>query len=227
MSSAPTSRTATTGGAATGAGPTAGSRRMPEKRRAIARAAGVVFGREGYTRASVDVIAAEAGVSKRTIYNHFGDKERLFLSVALETAGELTEVIAGLADRHLHKIVDLETDLTAFAVDRFRAVISAGDHAALGRTIRAEAGNIPPDVLRAWLEAGPLASQRDLAAHFTRLADQGLLRFDDAELATTHFTLLTFSGAADRTFFGAVPVPEAELLPGITAGVRAFLRLYG
>ncbi|MGV9266511.1 TetR/AcrR family transcriptional regulator [Kitasatospora sp. NPDC003701] len=205
----------------------ANSRRMPEKRRAIARAASTVFGREGYTRASVDTIAAEAGVSKRTIYNHFGDKEKLFLSVALETAGELTEVIARLADRHLHKIVDLEADLTAFAVDRARAVLTAGDHYALGRTIRAEAGNIPPEVLNAWLDAGPLASQRDLTAHFGRLAGLGLLRIEDAELAATQFTLLTFSGAADRTFFGAVHVPEAELLPGITAGVRAFLRLYG
>ncbi|MFI9327733.1 TetR/AcrR family transcriptional regulator [Kitasatospora sp. NPDC052868] len=211
--------------------PPAGSRRMPEKRQAIARAASTVFGREGYTRASVDAIAAEAGVSKRTIYNHFGDKEKLFLSVALETAGELTEIIAGLADRHLHKIVDLEADLTAFAVDRAKAVIAAGDHYALGRTIRAEAGNIPPDVLAAWLDAGPLASHRDITAHFDRLAGQGLLHFDEAEqdagLAATQFTLLTFSGAADRTFYGAVPIPDAELASGITAGVRAFLRLYG
>ncbi|WP_406201551.1 TetR/AcrR family transcriptional regulator [Kitasatospora sp. NBC_01560] len=200
---------------------------MPEKRQAITRAAGTVFGREGYTRASVDAIAAEAGVSKRTVYNHFGDKEKLFLSVALETAGELTEIIAGLADRHLHKIVDLEADLTAFALDRARAVLTAGDHYALGRTIRAEAGNIPRDVLTAWLDAGPLASQRDIAGHFGRLAEQGLLHLEDAATAAAQFTLLTFSGAADASFFGAIELPEAELTAGVTAGVRAFVRLYG
>ncbi|MFJ8431886.1 TetR/AcrR family transcriptional regulator [Kitasatospora sp. NPDC094019] len=205
---------------------TTGSRRMPEKRRAIARAASTVFGREGYTRASVDAIASEAGVSKRTIYNHFGDKEKLFLSVALETAGELTEIIAGLADRHLHKIVDLEADLTAFAVDRAKAVLSTGEHYALGRTIRAEAGNLPPDVLAAWLAAGPLASQRDLADHLTRLARQDLLAFDDPDLAATHFTLLTFSGAADQSFYGAVPIPDTALHTTVATGVRAFLRLY-
>src|SRR5690349_12123523 len=53
----------------------------PRKRRAIIAAATTVFLREGYTRASVDAIAAEAGVSKQTVYNHFGDKENLFLSV--------------------------------------------------------------------------------------------------------------------------------------------------
>ena len=40
-----------------------------------------LFLRDGYARTSVDAIAAEAGVSKRTIYNHYGDKESLFLSV--------------------------------------------------------------------------------------------------------------------------------------------------
>jgi len=33
--------------------------------------------RDGYTRASIDAISAEAGVSTRTIYNHFTDKAML------------------------------------------------------------------------------------------------------------------------------------------------------
>lgn len=51
------------------------------KPRDILEAAAVVFLREGFERASVDVIAAEANVSKRTIYNHFADKRALFLDV--------------------------------------------------------------------------------------------------------------------------------------------------
>jgi AcrR family transcriptional regulator len=45
-----------------------------------------VFVREGYARASVDVIAQAAAVSKRTIYDYYGDKEGLFLSAVKETA---------------------------------------------------------------------------------------------------------------------------------------------
>src|SRR5688500_9283922 len=48
-----------------------------DKRRAILDAAFAVFAREGYAQAGVDVIAAEAGVAKATVYNHFGDKETL------------------------------------------------------------------------------------------------------------------------------------------------------
>jgi TetR/AcrR family transcriptional regulator, mexJK operon transcriptional repressor len=63
-----------------------------DKREAILAAAGEVFGREGYAHAGVDVIAAEAGVAKSTVYNHFGDKETLF-----------REAIAADVDRALAK----------------------------------------------------------------------------------------------------------------------------
>jgi AcrR family transcriptional regulator len=55
------------------------------KRDVIAGAALVLFARDGYERTSVDAIAAEAGVSKRTVYSHYGEKENLFLLVLRET----------------------------------------------------------------------------------------------------------------------------------------------
>ena len=54
----------------------------PEKRRAILDAARRVFFSNGFAQTSVDTIAAQAGVSKQTIYNHFGDKRALFVAVA-------------------------------------------------------------------------------------------------------------------------------------------------
>ncbi|MFD4661622.1 TetR/AcrR family transcriptional regulator [Kitasatospora sp. NPDC058444] len=199
----------------------------PEKREAITRAATTVFGREGYVRASMDAIAAEAGVSKRTVYNHFADKETLFLSVALQNSAELTERIRELMATYLDRVVELRQDLVDFAVRRARAVLSAGEHGALGRAIRAEVANIPADVLEAWLEAGPIASQRDLAQHFAALAERGLLAVEDADLAAEQFTLLTFHGIAERSFWGALPVADEEVERIATAGVDAFLRIHG
>ncbi|MFJ8627831.1 TetR/AcrR family transcriptional regulator [Kitasatospora sp. NPDC093550] len=199
----------------------------PEKRKAITQAATVVFGREGYVRASMDAIAAEAGVSKRTVYNHFADKETLFLSVALQNSAELTEKIRDLMAKYLDRVVDLRQDLVDFAVERARAVLSAGEHGALGRAIRAEVANIPADVLEAWLEAGPIASLRDLAARFAALSERGLLAVGDAGLAAEQYTLLTFHGIAERSFWGALPVADEEVERIAAVGVDAFLRIYG
>ena len=47
----------------------------------ILEAAASVFCREGFAGANIDLIAAEAGVSRQTVYNHHGDKENLFVAV--------------------------------------------------------------------------------------------------------------------------------------------------
>ncbi len=48
------------------------------KRAAILQAAKSLFVEQGYAGVSMDGIAALAGVSKLTVYSHFGDKETLF-----------------------------------------------------------------------------------------------------------------------------------------------------
>src|ERR1043165_5259685 len=63
--------------------------RITRSRALIMDAAARVFLERGYPGTSVDDIAAEAGVSKRTVYNVFDDKEQLFRAIigrAIETA---------------------------------------------------------------------------------------------------------------------------------------------
>jgi AcrR family transcriptional regulator len=47
-----------------------------------------MFYREGYQRAGVDAVAAAAGITKRTLYNHFPSKDALIAAV-LEAQAEL------------------------------------------------------------------------------------------------------------------------------------------
>jgi AcrR family transcriptional regulator len=42
---------------------------------------------------SPDEVAAEAGVSKQTVYNHFGSKEGLFRAIVDHVSGELLDVL--------------------------------------------------------------------------------------------------------------------------------------
>ena len=51
-----------------------------EKRAAILAAAKRLFPMSGFEGTSMDAIAAEAGVSKLTVYSHFTDKETLFVA---------------------------------------------------------------------------------------------------------------------------------------------------
>jgi TetR/AcrR family transcriptional repressor of mexJK operon len=58
------------------------------KRRAILDAAKNLFVRNGYASTSMDAVAAEAGVSKLTVYSHFTDKETLFSAAVVARCEE-------------------------------------------------------------------------------------------------------------------------------------------
>jgi TetR/AcrR family transcriptional regulator of autoinduction and epiphytic fitness len=60
---------------------TAPQRLTDRKREAIIQAAIVEFRAHGFEITSMDKIAATAGVSKRTVYNHFPSKEELFAEI--------------------------------------------------------------------------------------------------------------------------------------------------
>ncbi|WP_329740413.1 TetR/AcrR family transcriptional regulator [Dyella sp. A6] len=61
--------------------PHAPDRLTDRKRAAILEAAAAEFRQSGYAATSMDRIAASAGVSKRTVYNHFPSKESLFAQI--------------------------------------------------------------------------------------------------------------------------------------------------
>jgi len=58
-----------------------GDDRLARRRRAILDAAERVFGDHGYAETTIDAVAAEAGISKGSIYNYFQGKEDLFVQV--------------------------------------------------------------------------------------------------------------------------------------------------
>jgi hypothetical protein len=94
------------------------------------------------------------------------------------------------------------------------------------QAIAAVAAHIPPPILKAWIAAGPQTGHLRLAPYLRQIAERGLLRIDDADLAAAHLTLLTVTDVNQQTFYGAVPLPQEEVGRLVTAGVRAFLRSY-
>jgi AcrR family transcriptional regulator len=208
-------------------------RRKVEKWVAMAGAACTVFGREGYARASVDALAAEAGVSTRTLYNHFpGGKAQLFSTVVTWTSSEVRDaqlniLRAVLDPERPPRPEDLERDLVALARGFVGLMTDFPNHFALVRHIHAEADHVPPEVLQAWREAGPEPVARALAEALEQLAAAGLLDLHgDADLAVTHFSGLISHTLTLRSHYGVLPLPEEETERLVTGGVAAFLRAY-
>jgi AcrR family transcriptional regulator len=193
------------------------------KRQEVLAGALTVFARDGYARASVDVIAAAAGVSTRTLYNHFGDKAGLFRAVIQESATKVAAAQLAIIEARLTEITDLEADLVEFGIAWRTPMPDYAEHSALVRQVNAEAGHIPQEAIDAWQEAGPIAVRRALADRLAALAADGLLRIDDPMRAALHFSLL-ISGA-NPSYRGGSMTPD-EIKDAITTGVHAFLHGY-
>ena len=191
-----------------------------DKQRALLDGALRVFARDGYTRAGVDALAAEAGVSSRTIYNHYGDKAGLFRAVILDSCDQVVARQTALADALLGRVVDLESDLVEFGLRWAAPDPETQPHFALVRHIRADIDHIDPDTIAAWQQRGPLRVRQALAAHLGRLADRGLLAVDDPAMAALHLVQLTAGSVAAE-------MPDVERERVVRAGVRVFLSAYG
>jgi AcrR family transcriptional regulator len=210
--------------------PTRVRRGRAAKRAVILDAARAVFGREGYSRSSIDAIAGEASVSTRTIYNHFLSKEELFNVVLTASATQVADdfqaaLRCGLpagpprADR-------LEADLLVIGRALARHSLDHPEHFAMIRQIAAEAGHFPREVLAGWREAGPLRVRREVADRLRVFAEHGLLRVEDPFRAAGHLAALTSADVPTPMSPWASPVTEEQLEDALRAAVRAFVHGY-
>lgn len=161
----------------------AGRPKSAAKRDAIIDAARRQFTREPFERVSLDAIAAEAGVSKVTIYSHFPNKEALFIAaigagcstvfdrVNLETGagdpGALDDTLTQLGLDFLDMIFDPD-------VDRLHAVI-------LGE------GPRHPELPKMFYEAVVVRSTRTFADFLAAQVAAGRIACGDPYIAATQF----------------------------------------
>jgi TetR/AcrR family transcriptional repressor of mexJK operon len=82
-------------------------RGIDRKAEAILTAARELFLNEGFDRSSVDTVAARAGVSKRTVYDYFGDKHSLLQAVVTGISDPLVDGIRRTIDATLTGLTGL------------------------------------------------------------------------------------------------------------------------
>jgi AcrR family transcriptional regulator len=195
-----------------------------EKRAAILEAAKALFIRNAFAGTSMDAVAAEAGVSKLTVYSHFGDKDNLFREVIRSRVQDLLpedifhfdpdkpigEVLMHIA--HLQASIDCD----AQTAGTFRAILSD-----------CRQGN--PRYGRLLWEEGPARTNKLMERLLQEAVDAGQLEIDDIPLAARQFFALLKGDLLMRRLFGCEDCQVSfakEIEANAMASVNTFLRAY-
>ncbi|WP_235510434.1 TetR/AcrR family transcriptional regulator [Tsuneonella troitsensis] len=180
------------------------------KYEAIVAAAGQQFFDRGFAAASIEQIAADAGVSKVTVYNHFGDKRALFVA-AVESECERLRGHFDIGDLPRGS---LRTRLHAIG-EAMVAFLSRPEMVQFDRRIAAETEH-EPEVGAAFLAAGPHRMRQAFAGLLKAMADAGELRIQDPVLAAEQFaSMCKGMGDLERRFaFPADPELDRRRIDG-------------
>jgi TetR/AcrR family transcriptional regulator, mexJK operon transcriptional repressor len=200
--------------------------RSARKRRAIIEAATAAFLEHGYRGASMDAIAAAAQVSKQTVYQHFGDKERLFRELVAATVQAASDPVHGEV-RRLADSGRLEADLRDLA-RRLLTLVLQPVMMRLRRLVIAE-GRRFPELGQVFYDLGPGRTIAALADTFAELARQDRLNAPDAKLAATQFNWLVMAQPINQAMLLGRDEPPTtrEIRRHADNAVRTFLAAYG
>ena len=199
--------------------------RSSEKRAAIIDAATAAFLQRGYLATSVDEIAKRAGVSKQTVYEHFGGKERLFTEIVVGTIDQVGQPFFTELDS-IEEVGDLAAGLGTLARELI-GIVMEPRLLELRRVVIGELARFP-ELGRIYYERGPARTVDALGSMIERLAERGFLRVEDRRLAAEHFNWLVLSVPINRAMFSPdVNFSPEELGHYADEAVRVFLAAYG
>ncbi|MDS0135795.1 MULTISPECIES: TetR/AcrR family transcriptional regulator [unclassified Amycolatopsis] len=179
-----------------------------DKREAILDAAFAVFSRVGYDAANVQEIAAEAGVAKPTVYNHFQDKETLFRATLAAVAEQVGAANLAAVER-ITPDGDPRQTLTHAARTLARRCCDEQSRAL--RTLTYAQLSRFPELLTDVhaVTAGRLGDA--LADHLARLVIGGQLRHCDPALVAEQFLALLTGPLERRSHLGTRRLAAAEI----------------
>ncbi|MGD0635244.1 MAG: TetR/AcrR family transcriptional regulator [Beijerinckiaceae bacterium] len=197
--------------------------RGEKRRQEIAAVAERVFFTHGFTDTTMQIIAAEAGASKETLYRHFGCKEALFSEIVENRANHFLERL----DENLRKpgsVREVLHDLGSRLLD----AMMRSDSLCLSRVVIAE---VPrnPDLGRIFYEQGPERVQKRLTQYLAIAHERGELRCADPLLAARLFLGAIFS----HYYIKGLVIPDRETIgqeqmqAHVDEAVAMFLARYG
>jgi len=210
------------------ASPRADDPRVVRTRTAVVEAATRLFLRHGYAGTTMEAIAAEAGVAKRTVYNNYLEKDALF--------AEIVAVVSATAEHFAQalRVEMVEGGITAANLSdamrdlgrRLALGVLRPEVIALRRLLVGEARTFP-EFARGYYDRAPGQVIDALAAGFRHLTGLGALRATDARRAAEQFAYLVVGAPLDRAVLVGAPPSEEDVVACANEGVETFLARYG
>jgi TetR/AcrR family transcriptional repressor of mexJK operon len=186
------------------------------KRSAILDGAKTVFLSQGFGLATMDDVAAAAGVGKQTVYRHFKSKEALFVGLVSSMCTQAGGLLATAQEKQSDEAPEVELRELGWVLAQ---LLIAPDFLRLYRAIVAEAERLP-ELGQVFYENGA-KTVRAVAAKILRK------RFDEstAAMRAATFVHLVLGDAYLELSIGfTVPDAEARFAVQIEEAVTAALR---
>lgn len=189
------------------------------KTEAILDAASEVLAERGLS-APMEEIARRAGVSKQTVYNHYGSKTELVRALVQRRSDTITAAL-----REPDALDKPEDTLTAYGAQLLQVITTKSY--SLMRVTMLSAGEMP-DVARAMFENGAMRSRRTLAAFLEAEDKAGRLRVPNPLQAAEFFGGMIVAHHQTQAMLGLseeISAEDAEATAREAA--RRFMRAYG
>jgi len=208
-------------------GPRPDDPRVVRTRAAAVEAARSLFLRQGYVGTTMDDIAAAAGLTKRTLYNNYADKDALFTQIVGDVSDFAKRFARELSDEFGAQVsvANLRAALDEFA-RRLALAVLRPEVIALRRLLIAEARTFPA-LARDYYESAPGQVIDAVAKGFARLAKRNLLHVGDPRRAAAQFAYLVVGEPLDRAMLTGVAPASDDALAWAREGVETFMARYG
>jgi TetR/AcrR family transcriptional repressor of mexJK operon len=172
--------------------------------RAVVDSAKKRFLTVGFRETTLDDIARDAGVAKKTLYSHFGSKERLF--------GAILDMLGQTWQEQLRRVVTSggePVEVLERAALHLLDIGTREDMTRLYWVLLVETRRFPALSAALYQKCGRLIGIEPLECYLRAATENGELAIDDVELATEQFVYLVLGGVRARMLLAGARRPSA------------------
>lgn len=179
-----------------------------------------LFTKQGYSATSMDVIAKEAGVSKQTVYSHYGSKDELFAESIKSKCDSYQMIDYMLAE------TASPTEILLVLAKRFLAMITSKEALAVHKICAFES-NAYPQLSELFYQEGPERLTDEVTKLMKKLHDDKKLHIVDPKYAAIQFLNLAKGEVWMRIEFNTKKqIEPAEIEDYLESSVDMFVKAY-